>query len=72
MRSKHSETIQSLKSRFLKDKWKYQQESEARISAMSKQANKVTGFLLCRVCLDNNFAVFNLLLLGIIKKRIVF
>lgn len=41
MRGKHSETIQSLKSRFLKDKWKYQQEAEAKISSMSKQANKV-------------------------------
>ena len=42
VRGKHSESIQSLKSRFLKDKYKYQQDSEAKIASMSKQANKVS------------------------------
>ena len=41
MRGKHSDTIQQLKARFLKEKKEYQQNSEQRVSAMAKQANKV-------------------------------
>ncbi|KAK3091742.1 hypothetical protein FSP39_022279 [Pinctada imbricata] len=40
MRSKHSETIQSLKSTFLKEKREYQQDSDSRIAALEKLANK--------------------------------
>ncbi|KAK2164249.1 hypothetical protein LSH36_67g04009 [Paralvinella palmiformis] len=40
MRGKHSEAIQQLKTRFLTEKREYQQESENKISSMSKQANK--------------------------------
>ncbi|CAH1794050.1 unnamed protein product [Owenia fusiformis] len=40
MRGKHSETIQSLKAKFLKEKREFQTESEQRIQTMTKQANK--------------------------------
>ncbi|XP_021351057.1 coiled-coil domain-containing protein 166-like [Mizuhopecten yessoensis] len=40
MRTKHSETIQSLKSTFLRDKREFQNDSENRISTLQKKANK--------------------------------
>ncbi|ELU12619.1 hypothetical protein CAPTEDRAFT_218925 [Capitella teleta] len=40
MRGHHSDTIQQLKSRFLREKRDFQQDSDAKISSMSKQANK--------------------------------
>merc|ERR1711976_607246 len=40
MRGKHSDAIQQLKSRFLKEKRDFQHDSDAKITAMSKQANK--------------------------------
>ncbi|XP_052687716.1 coiled-coil domain-containing protein 166-like [Crassostrea angulata] len=40
MRSKHSDTIQQLKSTFLAEKREYQQDSESRITALEKLANK--------------------------------
>lgn len=42
MRSKHSDTIQQLKSTFLAEKREYQQDSESRITALEKLANKVS------------------------------
>ena len=44
MRGNHSEAIQQLKTKFLDEKRDYQQESDSKIQAMAKQANKV-GFL---------------------------
>ena len=41
MRRKHSEALQQLKAQFLKEKHMCQQESEHKITSMSKQANKV-------------------------------
>lgn len=41
MRGKHSDAIQKLKSDFLNDKRAFQQDSEQKIQAMAKQANKV-------------------------------
>ncbi len=43
MRGKHSDAIQQLKSQFLKEKRQYQADSDAKTSAMAKQANKVYG-----------------------------
>jgi len=40
MRGKHSDAIQQLKSRFLKEKREFQQDADYKISTMSKQANK--------------------------------
>lgn len=40
MRGKHSETIQQLKAKFLKEKKEFQTDSENRIQTMTKQANK--------------------------------
>ncbi|XP_033752539.1 coiled-coil domain-containing protein 166-like [Pecten maximus] len=40
MRTKHSETIQSLKSTFLRDKREFQSDSENRIATLQKKANK--------------------------------
>ena len=42
MRGKHTETIQKLKSQFLKEKREYQGESEAKIQEVGKQANRVS------------------------------
>ena len=47
MRGKHSDAIQQLKSRFLKEKRDFQHDSEAKITSMSKQANKVRDSILC-------------------------
>lgn len=41
MRGKHSDAIQKLKSKFLKEKRDFQHDSEAKVVSMSKQANKV-------------------------------
>ena len=41
LRSKHSETIQQLKSQFLRDKRDYQQDSENKIATLERKANKV-------------------------------
>ena len=41
LRSRHSETIQQLKSQFLRDKREYQQDSENKISSLQRKANKV-------------------------------
>lgn len=46
MRGHHSDTIQQLKSRFLREKRDFQQDSDAKISSMSKQANKVCNWIL--------------------------
>ena len=43
MRGKHSDAIQQLKSNFLNEKRDFQQDSESKIQAMAKQANKVTA-----------------------------
>ena len=42
MRGKHTETIQKLKSQFLKEKREYQGESESKIQEVGRQANKVS------------------------------
>ena len=42
MRGKHTETIQILKSQFLKEKREYQGESESKIQEVGKQANRVS------------------------------
>lgn len=41
IRAQHTETIQKLKSQFLSEKRKFQQDSEARIQEVAKEANKV-------------------------------
>ena len=41
MRGKHSDAIQTLKSRFLLEKNEFQNDSETKVNAMAKQANKV-------------------------------
>ena len=41
LRSKHSDTIQQLKSQFLRDKREYQQDSENKITTLQRKANKV-------------------------------
>ena len=41
MRGKHSDAIQQLKTRFLNEKREYQHDSDNKISALAKQANKV-------------------------------
>ena len=41
MRGHHTETIQKLKSQFLKEKKEFQHESEAKIQEVAKQANRV-------------------------------
>ena len=46
MRGKHSDAIQQLKSQFLKEKRQYQADSDAKTSAMAKQANKVLVLVL--------------------------
>ncbi|XP_070581050.1 coiled-coil domain-containing protein 166-like [Ptychodera flava] len=40
MRGKHTDTIQKLKTEFLKEKREYQQESEAKVNTLAKQANR--------------------------------
>ena len=46
MRAKHSETIQKLKAQFLQEKKQFQDQSDARIQAMAKQANQVKMIVL--------------------------
>ena len=42
MRGKHSDAIQTLKARFLQEKKEFQTDSESKVHAMAKQANKVS------------------------------
>ncbi len=42
MRGDHTQTIQKLKSQFLTEKKEFQQESEAKIQEVAKQANRVS------------------------------
>lgn len=41
MRSNHSETIQEVKSTFLKDKKEYEEDSREKIDTLERLANKV-------------------------------
>ena len=41
MRGKHSDAIQQLKAKFLREKREFNMDSESKISSMAKQANKV-------------------------------
>jgi len=41
MRSNHSETIQKVKSTFLKDKKEYEEDSREKIDTLERLANKV-------------------------------
>jgi hypothetical protein len=45
MRGNHSEAIQILKTKFLDEKHDYQHESDSKIQAMAKQANKVNQII---------------------------
>ena len=42
MRGKHSDAIQQLKTKFLNEKREYQHDSDNKITALAKQANKVS------------------------------
>lgn len=41
MRAKHSDTIQQVKSTFLKDKKEYEEDSREKINTLERLANKV-------------------------------
>ena len=45
MRGKHSDAIQQLKARFLKEKKEYHKDAETRKETMAKQANKVRSII---------------------------
>lgn len=47
MRVKHNDAVQRLKAKFLEDKNAFEEESEAQLKELSKEAKKVRKHFLC-------------------------
>ena len=46
MRAKHSEAVQSLKAKFLSEKYQFQKTSDDKLSKLAKEANLVSEIFL--------------------------